>query len=186
VLKSGDMISRRRRLTITLLILAISIIVDQLTKVIAIDHLKHTAPRSYLGNTFRLEYSENPGAFLSLGSSLPDSVRFWLLSVGVAVALIALFVYVVFYSAATIKQSLGMVLLISGGLSNLIDRLFRASGRVVDFMNMGVGDLRTGIFNVADVLIMIGVGLTLIWGNQQEKQDSRATGTGKAAEDAAP
>jgi signal peptidase II len=163
------MVSRRRRLTVTLSILFLSIIADQLTKIIAIERLKFRPPQSYLGNFFRLEYSENPGAFLSLGSTLPDSVRFWLLSVGVAVALIALFVYVVFFSNATVRQSLGMVLLISGGLSNLIDRLFRTSGRVVDFMNMGIGDLRTGIFNVADVLIMVGVGLTLIWGNPQEK-----------------
>jgi signal peptidase II len=179
------MVSRRRRLTITLIILALSIVLDQLTKIVAIEHLKHAAPRSYLGNLFRLEYSENPGAFLSLGATLPDSVRFWLLSVGVAVALIALFVYVVFYSAATLKQSIGMVLLISGGLSNLIDRLFRASGRVVDFMNMGIGDLRTGIFNVADVLIMVGVGLTLIWGNQSEQEATRAS-RADPAENSAP
>ena len=38
------------------------------------------------------------------------------------------------------------------------------SGAVVDFMNVGIGNLRTGIFNLADVAIMIGAGLLLVWG----------------------
>src|SRR4051812_12416308 len=171
---------RRKRLVITLGILALSIVVDQLTKLLAIQHLRFVPAQSFLGNTFRLEYSENPGAFLSLGSTLPDSVRFWLLSVGVAIALLGLFVYVVFYSQASMKQTLGMVLLISGGLSNLIDRMFRVNGRVVDFMNMGIGDLRTGIFNVADVLIMIGVALTLLWGSGQDVPGSAPSRTDPA------
>jgi signal peptidase II len=166
------MTPRQARLTLTLSILGATIVLDQATKLLAIETLKYQPAKSFLGNTFRLEYSENPGAFLSLGSNLPDSVRFWLLSVGVAVALIALFIYVVFFSNTGIKQTLGMVFLISGGLSNLIDRMFRNSGRVVDFLNVGIGDLRTGIFNVADMLIMLGVALTIIWGNQS-KEDTQ-------------
>jgi signal peptidase II len=157
---------QRKRLSVTLIILLVSTVLDQLTKRIAIENLRFHAPLSYLGNLFRLEYSENPGAFLSLGSALPESARFWILNVAVAVALLGLFVYVVFYSDATIRQALGMILLVSGGVSNLLDRMFRANGRVVDFMNMGIGDLRTGIFNVADMLIMLGVGLTLLWGSK--------------------
>jgi signal peptidase II len=34
-------------------------------------------------------------------------------------------------------------------------------GRVIDFLNVGIGGLRTGIFNVADVAIMVGVALFL-------------------------
>jgi signal peptidase II len=136
------------------------------------ETLRYRPAMSFLGNMFRLEYSENPGAFLSLGSGLTDSARFWLLSVGVAIALVSLFVYVVFFSNTGIKQAMGMVLLISGGLSNLLDRMFRQSGRVVDFLNMGIGDLRTGIFNVADMLIMLGVGLTIVWGNKVQQQET--------------
>jgi signal peptidase II len=46
----------------------------------------------------------------------------------------------------------------AGGLGNLWDRL-ATGGWVVDFMNLGVGPLRTGIFNVADVALMAGVAL---------------------------
>ena len=48
----------------------------------------------------------------------------------------------------------------AGGTSNLIDRAAR--GIVVDFINVGVGSLRTGIFNVADLAIVFGFALVLI------------------------
>jgi len=47
-------------------------------------------------------------------------------------------------------------LVLSGGLGNLVDRIIN-DGRVIDFMNIGIGSLRTGIFNVADVYITVGV-----------------------------
>lgn len=47
-------------------------------------------------------------------------------------------------------------LVLSGGLGNLVDRIIN-DGRVIDFMNIGIGSLRTGIFNVADVCITVGV-----------------------------
>jgi signal peptidase II len=50
--------------------------------------------------------------------------------------------------------------LIDRATSNWLDRL--ASGRVVDFINIGFGPLRTGIFNVADVAIMFGSGLVIL------------------------
>lgn len=47
-------------------------------------------------------------------------------------------------------------LVLGGGLGNLVDRIMN-DGRVIDFMDIGIGSLRTGIFNVADVCITIGV-----------------------------
>jgi signal peptidase II len=49
-------------------------------------------------------------------------------------------------------------LIASGGISNCIDRLTN-DGRVTDFLSLGVGGLRTGIFNVAEMILMLGVGL---------------------------
>jgi signal peptidase II len=49
-----------------------------------------------------------------------------------------------------------VALIVGGGVSNLIDRL-RYGGYVVDFLNVGIGPVRTGIFNVADMAIMVGV-----------------------------
>jgi signal peptidase II len=51
----------------------------------------------------------------------------------------------------------GAALFVAGGASNWVDRL--VTGSVIDFINIGIGPLRTGIFNVADVAIMTGVAL---------------------------
>jgi len=53
-----------------------------------------------------------------------------------------------------------VTLFVAGGASNWIDRVAR--GSVVDFLNVGVGPVRTGIFNVADVAIMLGAAVMLI------------------------
>ena len=50
----------------------------------------------------------------------------------------------------------------AGGASNLVDRI--AYGSVIDFMNLGIGSLRTGIFNVADMAIMLGAGILALEG----------------------
>jgi len=54
----------------------------------------------------------------------------------------------------------GVCLVLAGGASNWIDRVVR--GSVIDFMNVGVGPLRTGIFNVADVAILTGIGCIVL------------------------
>jgi signal peptidase II len=55
---------------------------------------------------------------------------------------------------------LGVSLLLAGGTSNWIDRVIR--GSVVDFLNVGVGSLRTGVFNVADMAIMLGAAVLVL------------------------
>jgi signal peptidase II len=55
---------------------------------------------------------------------------------------------------------LGLSLFVGGGASNWVDRVTR--GSVIDFLNVGLGSLRTGIFNVADVAIMLGAGIIVI------------------------
>ena len=47
-------------------------------------------------------------------------------------------------------------LVIGGGISNLIDRLIH-SGSVIDFMLLKIGSLESGIFNIADIAIILGI-----------------------------
>ena len=101
---------------------------------------------------------------MGLGARLPGSVRFWSLTVLVGVALIGVLRFVWTSQEMNHPMSiLGVSLILGGGFSNLIDRMLN-SGAVVDFVSMGVGNLRTGIFNLADVAIMIGAGMLLAWG----------------------
>ena len=61
---------------------------------------------------------------------------------------------------SVIQGAIILALFIGGGVSNWIDRLLH--GRVVDFLNVGIGSLRTGIFNVADVAIMAAVAMLVL------------------------
>ncbi|WP_020481681.1 signal peptidase II [Methylomonas sp. MK1] len=70
--------------------------------------------------------------------------------------LIALLGYVLFSKSGSPSSLLAYALLLAGGLGNLIDRLIYG-GYVVDFINIGIGPIRTGVFNVADVVVVVGV-----------------------------
>jgi signal peptidase II len=151
---------RRRLVSVALAGLIIATIgCDQVSKRVASVHLADSAGHSFLGDALRLQYEENRGGFLSIGADLPEWARTAIFSVGSGLALLA---YVI--SALTLPLDrialVGLCLLFAGGLSNLVDRLLH--GRVIDFLNIGVGPLRTGIFNVADVAVMIGAVVLMV------------------------
>lgn len=134
---------------------------DRVTKHMASTTLADAPGRSFLADTLRLEYAENTGAFLSLGADWPRPVRTAVFGVGNAVLLVALAVIAVRRRWPGMAL-LGVALFVAGGASNLLDRI--TAGMVIDFLNVGVGPLRTGIFNVADVAIMLGAGLLVVEG----------------------
>ena len=140
---------------------------DRVTKHLAIVHLSGAPPQSYLQDTIRLQYAENSGAFLSLGADLPDTLRTLILTVGVAFLLVLVAVLAIHRQWVGIPLA-GAALMWGGGASNLIDRAAR--GHVVDFLNIGVGNVRTGIFNVADVAVLLGALLIVVGDLRPEKE----------------
>jgi signal peptidase II len=79
-------------------------------------------------------------------------------------------VYVLASSDNSKAKMISLSLVLGGGIGNLIDRIFN-EGRVIDFMNIGIGSLRTGVFNVADIAISCGVvWLLVISFNTSEKK----------------
>jgi signal peptidase II len=71
------------------------------------------------------------------------------------------------WRGASRTQVVGLALITSGGLGNLIDRLLN-EGAVVDFIVLGRdGLIHTGVFNVADVAILAGILLFLLMGGRQ-------------------
>ena len=153
---------RLKRLLLLLIILLILTSLDQATKAIAKHSLAGEPPREYLAGAVRLEYAENVGSFLGLGASLPAEARFWIFTVFSTLLVLGLAFYALRASEQTpLLVFLGISLVIAGGLGNLIDRLTH-QGRVVDFMQLRAGPLRTGVFNVADVALMTGIGLVML------------------------
>lgn len=168
-----------RRLTLFAWLAPLIVVLDHLTKLLAVEHLR-VAPRyTYLGDTLRLQYSENAGAFLGLGADLDPKVRFWLLTVAVGLLLAGILVLLFTREGVTRGEAVGLTLIGAGGFSNWIDRLLNG-GVVIDFLNAGLGDLRTGIFNLADMAITGGVVflavLSLTGRHGPEKDDDAETG----------
>jgi signal peptidase II len=144
---------------------------DLWTKALAASHLAGRGTVRLLGDFAVLVFSLNRGAFLSLGSGLPPTLRSLLL---VAFPLAAL----AFLGWAVLSRGLGLrggpggraggrlreravlVLIAAGGIGNLVDRVLY--GEVRDFLNFGIGRLRTGIMNLADLYILAALVLIAI------------------------
>jgi signal peptidase II len=129
---------------------------DRVSKHFAARELAGEPRQSFLADTVRLEYAENTGAFLSFGDTWSQAARTGVFTIGTGLILCAMIAV-----AARFRLSgpalVGLALYFAGGASNLVDRVMR--GSVIDFMNVGVGPLRTGIFNVADMAILLGVAI---------------------------
>jgi signal peptidase II len=149
------------RLILALALLTCCVGCDQATKHIATETLCGKPPQSHFSNFFRLEYALNPGGFLSLGANLAPQLRFWVFAAfNVVLLLGSVYVLATKWDMHLVKF-VAVVLFLAGGFGNLIDRALH-NGFVTDFVNLGIGPVRTGIFNVADVAITAGVLALLI------------------------
>jgi len=153
--------SRWMRWGAVVAILSLCVGCDQVTKEIARKQLGGQPPRSFLADTVRLVYAENPGAFLGLGAQLPPQARWVLLVVVNSLVSLSILGLLLWHTKMPAIRAMACALLLSGAVGNLIDRV-RFDGLVIDFMNVGVGPLRTGIFNVADVAISAGAILLIL------------------------
>jgi len=153
--------TRAVRLALVGAVLLCSVGCDQVAKTLARASLAASPPVSLLADCVRLELALNRGAFLSLGEGLPAIARYMLFVVLVGSALTLTLAFTLRLRSANPVQLVALSLLTGGGLGNLIDRLIH-DGAVVDFVSIGVGPLRTGIFNIADAAITLGVLLLLI------------------------
>lgn len=161
------------RILWTLVPLLLTVGCDQATKQLASSSLRGVPTRSFWGDTFRLVYAENSGAFLSLGSALPAQARYWLLTVVVGALLIGIIAFTLFNKKLDRTSVLSYALIAGGGVSNWYDRATR-DGLVVDFMNLGIGPVRTGVFNVADLAIVAGIVILILAGWITDRKRIRA------------
>ncbi len=130
---------------------------DRITKDLAKEHLRNKPAQSYLNNTFRLEYVENTGAAMSLADDLSPRASFWLLGILPLAILMGLLGYVIGHiRQIRISKMIAFSLIFAGGIGNILDRLI-FDRHVTDFMNVGILQLRSGIFNFADLWITAGV-----------------------------
>jgi signal peptidase II len=160
-----------KRFILLFSILVICIIFDQVTKYIALNFLYGKPAISFFFDTFRLTYAENTGAFLSFGANFPYPLN-WILFIFLPVLfLIGLVLYLIFKNDLPSIEWFALSIIAGGGISNLMDRILR-NHSVIDFMNIGIGPIRTGIFNFADLYITTGFVILLITGFMSKNKRS--------------
>jgi signal peptidase II len=155
-----------RRGVLLCLLLAATAGCDRVTKHLAVTTLAGMPGQSYLGDTVRLDYHENSGGFLSTGATWRPAVRTGVFQIANGLFLLGTVIFAARYQWSRLAR-IGLVLFLAGGISNLVDRV--TMGSVIDFLNVGIGPVRTGIFNVADVAIMAGMVLLIVDGYRSRK-----------------
>ncbi len=128
---------------------------DQLTKFLAVKHLLAGSKLCLFSHILCFEYQENKGGFLGFLNGLPEDIRAILLTSCVAFILAIGLAVIVFSPRLTLSTLVLASMVLGGGIGNLLDRLVNEGG-VIDFVSIGIGGFRTGIFNVADVSILVG------------------------------
>ena len=163
---------KTERLIPILVILLSCVGCDQATKYAAANFLSSRSVISLSGDAVWLVYATNTGVFLSLGSSWSEQTKFWAFTIGVSVVLTLVLFYLLRAPRLSSLSLIAASLVVGGGMSNLIDRLLH-EGAVIDFISLGIGDLRTGIFNLADLAIALGTVLLIGSGLRRRTQPPR-------------
>jgi signal peptidase II len=138
------------RLVSSLLVAVGVIIVDQLTKSLAVSYLETELDQSVsiAGNLVRLTYVENRGA--AFGILQEHTFFFVVIGLAVIGGIFATYRYFP-VTGPTLHVALGLQL--GGAIGNLIDRV--RLGYVVDFVDLAIWP----VFNVADAAIVVGVAI---------------------------
>jgi signal peptidase II len=152
-------------------LIAAVVVTDVLTKWLAVDALSPMyRPHPVAGDVVRLTLVYNRGAAFGLHFG---AFSRWIF---LALTLIALVVLWRLYRHTTPGQWLrtaALGLVCGGAIGNLIDRIRSPMG-VVDFLDIGVGNMRWPTFNVADMAVSVGALLLawVLWGDDRHEAAS--------------
>lgn len=139
----------------------ILLVLDQAVKMWAVESLKGQFPKVYFYGMAQLTYAENTGAWGNLGGNWGEPWRTLFLIALPLIVLGAFSGFAIFSKKLSKIEFWSYLLIAAGGAGNLIDRI--RFGYVVDMFYLGIKrPFETNIFNIADVVIMIGFGLMLI------------------------
>lgn len=133
---------------------------DQISKKVVRQNIKPFETIHLLSNHLTVTHVENTGAFLSAGDSLPKTTKNILLSILPVIALIVGSIFIFTKHNMPLAMLAGFCFVIGGGIGNVFDRI--AYGSVTDFLHINFGIFQTGIFNLADMSIMLGTFIILI------------------------
>ena len=127
-----------------------ALVVDQASKLIVASWMDLGESVQVLGDFLQITYVHNPGA--AFGLRLGGRIFHSIFSVAAM-----LFVVVLFWRVPADDRGgrISLTLIFGGALGNILDRI--RLGEVVDFLDVGAGDLRWPVFNLADAFVTVGV-----------------------------
>ena len=158
------------------------VVLDVVTKYVAHTRLRPAhVPREILGETLRLTLAYNPGAAFGLHLGPYSRWIFTALAAAVLVLLVRLYQDTL---PSDRPRALAIGLVVGGAVANLVNRLWSERG-VVDWIDVGIGDVRWPTFNVADIGISVGAALLawVLWSEDRQASvaDRRAEEAGRGA-----
>ena len=132
---------------ISILIIFIDQIIKKMVSMFMLDGIS----KNFIGQVIKLSKAYNTGAAFSFGSNNT------IIIIVINIILIVGLVYFVLknYNKVCNLNKISFALIIGGGISNLVDRIFR--GYVVDYLSFNIGSLYFPIFNFADVCIVLSI-----------------------------
>lgn len=138
---------------VSLAVIVVLTVIDQLTKYIAVNTVKINGPEEFLFGLFQFRYAENTGAAFS---SFSDNTV--ILTVATVIILAGCLILLMSKKIKSMFTNICLMLIIAGGLGNVIDRIMH--GYVVDFIEPLFIDF--AVFNFADCCITVGAILMII------------------------
>ncbi len=141
---------------LAIIIILISVVSDQITKLWAADILKNGDSIKIIGNFLRFTYAENKGAAFSILQN--QRMLFLIITV-----VMLIFLGILYFKTKNISKlsKLSIAMITGGAIGNFIDR-FRF-GYVIDFIDVRFGDFYNfPVFNIADSFVVCGTILMIV------------------------
>lgn len=138
------------------IIIILSVVLDQITKLIAIACLDVGESVQFIPGIINFTHIKNDGAAFGM----LDNAR-WVFLIISAAAIIGLPFLLYKYRKVHFLFGFSLSLIIGGAIGNMIDRLFAPNGFVTDFIELAFMDF--AIFNVADIFVCVGAFLMFIY-----------------------
>lgn len=143
------------------------LIVDQYTKILVAANFELGQSTEFIKGVIDFTYIHNTGGAWGMLSGYT-----WFL---VSVTLIIMLVCIALLMRYGVKNKLifwALVLVLAGGVGNMIDRIFRG-GEVIDFLHFAFFK-SFPVFNIADIAIVIGAGLLMLYFIKGMLDDTKA------------
>ena len=147
--------SKKKTLIILISVIVGGILLDLLTKLLVVGLMSLGQSVTLIPGVLKLTYIRNYGAAFGMLSQ-----HRWVFMVISTVAIIGIGIYLFGYCKERMLLKVGLAMIISGGLGNMIDRVFY--GYVVDMINFCLFPFWKWIFNVADAFVCVGAGLVIL------------------------